>query len=77
MAADVPTWRQIEEAALNDPVLHRVVSMHRAGLVTREQALMMAALALVQIVANQQAELVKLFSRLPPDPGTWPVTPGT
>jgi hypothetical protein len=42
-AADL--WRQVQRAAESSPILHQVLVYHQHGLVTREEALMIAAVA--------------------------------
>lgn len=54
---ELPTWKDVERAALYDPILHRAVTLARQG-VPREQALISAALAL----SDSNAKLIKDLS---------------
>lgn len=60
-----PTWKDLREAALFDPVLHAAVTRYEQGDLTAEEALIWAALELARIRGEQHAQLVKLFSERP------------
>jgi hypothetical protein len=59
------TWEDIERAAINDVVLYQAVTLMQRGDLTREQALIMAALKLSEIRQNQHEQIVKLLSERP------------
>jgi molecular chaperone GrpE (heat shock protein) len=52
------TWKDIVRAALFDPVLHAAVTLHNQSSVNKEQALIAAALALVEINKKQREQIV-------------------
>lgn len=62
------TWRDIEERALFDPLLHQAVSLVRRGDLTQEQALITAVLGLSQMVEDQRARLIEELQRKPFSP---------
>ncbi len=62
------TWKDIEEAARFDAVLHEAVTRYQMGELTQEQALIHAALVLVRIRQEQHQQIVDLMRRLPASP---------
>jgi hypothetical protein len=61
------TWEDIERAALHDPILAAVVHQVRVGLMTREQALLEAAVMLSGLVQSIRSELINRIERECPD----------
>lgn len=59
------TWRDVEEAALHDTVLHAAVTLERTGTLTREEALIEAVLLLSKIRADQHEQLVRYMMLAP------------
>jgi len=58
------SWRDIETAALNDPVLHAAVTYHRMGM-TQFEVLCHAALAYSRNRQEQQAKEADRLQNLP------------
>jgi len=56
------TWKDVEEAALFEPVLHQAVTLVRRGDLTREEALIAAVLGLVEIKETQQKRILELMN---------------
>ena len=68
-ANDPGTWEDVERAALTDPVLRHAVHVVRAGEATREEALILAALFLVdwrRIDLSRRLEQLRTAVALPP-----------
>lgn len=58
----IKTWSDLETAALFDPLLHAAITLVRQGTMTKEQALLMAVLALSDVNALQREKLVELYA---------------
>jgi hypothetical protein len=56
------TWKDVEEAALFEPVLHQAVTLVQRGDLTREEALIAAVLGLVEIKETQQKRIIELMN---------------
>jgi len=63
----VKSWRDIEEAALTEPLLYQLVTIVQRGDMTREQALIQAVLGLAMKETQRQA-IVELLNTRPPRP---------
>ena len=61
------SWRDIEEAALTEPLLYQLVTIVQRGDMTREQALIQAVLGLAMKETQRQA-IVELLNTRPPRP---------
>jgi hypothetical protein len=61
----LPTWDDIEWLARVSPILQRVVWLVHDGQCTREQALIMAAVAFVEIDAAKTERLIVAESLRP------------
>lgn len=59
------TWRDIEEAALTDPILHAALHYQRAGALTREQSLIAAIFALKAVNDMHRNELLRIHMHAP------------
>lgn len=62
------SWRDIEEAALTEPLLYQLVTIVQRGDMTREQALIQAVLGLVAMKETQRQAIVELLNTRPPRP---------
>lgn len=58
------TWQDLEREALNDPLISTAVMMVRVGEMSREDALIAAALGLAAINRQLIEEIIKLRERL-------------
>lgn len=59
------TWEDVQRRALHDPYLRAAVTYADSGRCTREQALIVAALALSDSREQCRDELVECMKRLP------------
>jgi hypothetical protein len=57
----VKSWRDIEDAALTEPILFQLVALVRRGDFTREEALIHAVLGLVSMKEKQRQAIVELL----------------
>lgn len=62
------SWRDIEEAALTEPILYQLVALVQRGDFTREEALIHAVLGLVAMKEKQRQAIVELLETRPPRP---------
>lgn len=62
---ELPTFADLEQAELFDPVVHHALSLYRSGDYTREQALIAMALALSKERSRLYREITELMARLP------------
>jgi hypothetical protein len=62
----VKSWRDIEDAALTEPILFQLVALVRRGDFTREEALIHAVLGLVSAKEMQRQAIVELLNTRPP-----------
>lgn len=65
------TWTDIEAAARTDPTLHRAVTLVQRGDLTREQALILAALRLAETNRHLHARVLALLHTMPVSPVVW------
>lgn len=61
-------WRQVEARALEDPFLHKLVTLVQTGERTREEALIMVVLELAEVRDVLTAAEVERLSNAPPRP---------
>jgi hypothetical protein len=59
------TWADVEREAMNDPLLQFAVTMVRAGEMSREEALIAAALGLAAVNRQLAEDSVKLLAERP------------
>lgn len=57
------TWHDVERAAVHDPVLHAAVTVAHMGTLTREEALMAAAISLSEAHARLANKFVEATMR--------------
>jgi hypothetical protein len=67
------TWADIERAAINDPLLHRLVAAVDAGYVTREQGLLDVVIGQSEMIRRFMEEKVEFLRNEP----ARPTIPGT
>jgi hypothetical protein len=60
-----PQWRDVEVAAVHDPVLHAAVTLVERGDLTREEAMMWAALSLSAIAEGRRVQLLREINTRP------------
>lgn len=66
MKYDEPNWSAIEEKALTCPFLHAAVTRVTTGDCTKEEALIIAALALSEVADNYRASEVRRLMMMAP-----------
>jgi hypothetical protein len=59
-------WNDVIQRSLYDPVLYRAVTLVQRGELTREEAMIVAALALSHMCQQQHDQLVEVISNQPP-----------
>lgn len=64
---DKKTWRDIEEAALNEPILYQAVTLVQRGDFTQMEALIAVTLGLVEMKKQQHEQIMDLLNTR-----TWP-----
>lgn len=62
------SWRDVEEAALTEPILYQLVTLVERGDLTREQALIAAVLGMVTVKEQQRAMILELINTRLPSP---------
>jgi len=60
-----PTWQQVVDAALRDPVLYRAVHRAASGTASHEEALIEAVLTLSKITTDLKEQLIFVLERTP------------
>ena len=60
-----PRWRDLEKAALTDPVIQQALELFKREYYTRIEALIVCVLEQSKIIENQRNEIVRLLEITP------------